>query len=150
MPSNKHSLVGHPAKPTKSTSVLQQQYPMDNSYPVTTTASAVPTHYNNRSHSRHGMATFSSRAEQQSIFKPPPGVANNVLKYVTTCYLLHSLFSPVCITLGLGYSEHRKEETDVYCWALGLRISLIVPLGQSNLFPCLINNCTLCITSHDH
>ena len=46
---------------------------MDNSYPVQ--------NYN-KSHSRHGMATFSSRAEQQFIFKPPPGVSTNTQKYV--------------------------------------------------------------------
>lgn len=52
-------------------------YPMDNSYPQTSLASASGSAFYPKSNSRHGLATFSSRAEQQSIFKLPPGQANN-------------------------------------------------------------------------
>ena len=63
---------------------------MDNSYPVQ--------NYN-KSHSRHGMATFSSRAEQQFIFKPPPGVSTNTQKYVL---ILNCAAAPVSvIVIGL-------------------------------------------------
>lgn len=41
-----------------------------------------------RSNSRQGMATFSSRAEQQALFKLPPTQANNNQKWVVPPFLL--------------------------------------------------------------
>lgn len=55
-----------PAQPKQMT-----VFGMDSSYPQGSAASYMS------SRSRHGPATFSSPAERQSIFKPPPAQTNN-------------------------------------------------------------------------
>jgi len=70
---NKPSTITPSTKPLSNPALLQYSS-TDNSYPFAT-APNLP--YSNKSNSRHGMATFSSRAEQQSIFKFPPGVSAN-------------------------------------------------------------------------
>lgn len=90
---SKHSSIIPSTKPLSSganpASSTGLQYQMDGSYPVATSVTSSQLY--NKSNSRHGLATFSSRAEQQSIFKPPIGVAPNNQKYVDHCSIATAL-----------------------------------------------------------